>query len=437
MTSDMERENKKEREDKDDFDFTDVLLEEIMKKPRKIFRNRERLLPAYIPKKPMHREKQIRILVDLLKPCFRSETPSNLFIYGKTGTGKTLITRYVCKKIIEKCNQYNILPPFISYINAQAVNTKYRALRRICEDIGVQIPENGLSSDYIFERLKKKLKDAGKNLIIIIDEIDKLIKSRGYNNLLYLLTRLSEENPSIGTTIIGISNDIRLKEFLDVRVLSSMNAQELVFPPYKRSELISILKERARDAFFSGVCSNFIIESIASIAASEHGDARKAIALLLKVGEVAERKDVNLIEPQHILQAKDELEFDTIEGFVLTLPIQHKIVLIAISNARHYLKLDLNTGSLLRVYRELVNASDRFVSTFGEARLLQIMKELENYGLVNLEVISRGKRGRSTIAHICLDRKTIERIFSKEPELRKLLNYKPKITCLDNFIRFK
>ncbi|UCH71836.1 MAG: hypothetical protein JSW62_05415, partial [Thermoplasmatales archaeon] len=58
-------------------------------KTESLFVNREAMRPAYIPEALPHREKEINNLANILVPALRGETPSNVFIYGKTGTGKT------------------------------------------------------------------------------------------------------------------------------------------------------------------------------------------------------------------------------------------------------------------------------------------------------------------------------------------------------------
>lgn len=420
-----------------DFDFIDHLLDDIIEHKDMIFKDRNVLLPGFIPKNPRHRNTQIKFLVEHFKPCFRNEPPSNLLIYGKTGTGKTLITRHVAKKVMVRSKEEGLPAPFITYINVQMTNTKYRILQKICSDLGVSLPKTGLATDYVLETLKELLMNENRNLVVIIDEIDLLVKSKEKDDLLYLLTRLSEEEPSVKISIIGISNDLRFKSFLGIRVLSSLNAPEIMFHPYTQKELESILKDRARLAFIEGVCDETIVRVIAALGAKEEGDARKTIALLLKTGEVAEQEKATRIDADHIVKARDKLEFDTMASFLVSLPIQYKLVIIGISNAYFHYRCNVNTGSLLRIYHDLVKASDTYVSSIGERRLLQILKSLRDHGIIELSVVSKGGYGRSSIAKLSLDRKTVEKVFSKNLTLRKLLNYIPKVNCLDNFLKFK
>jgi len=424
-----------------DIDFTEYLVDDALHKRSAIFKEKSGIAPtgrdvlsaSYKPDNPSHRDGQIRQLVDYFKPCLRNEAPANLLVYGKTGTGKTLITRHVAGKISAMSSGGGYISPHIVYVNVKMCNTKYRILAKMCEDLGLDVPKTGLATDQILESLKTLLKRDHRNLVAIIDEIDLLVKSREKDDLLYLLTRLSEDEPSIKISIIGISNDLRFKTFLGIRVLSSLNAQEIVFPPYTTAELEDILMERAELAFNEGVHDRIIISTIANLAAREDGDARKAIALLLKTAEIAEQRNAKFIDADHVLVARDSLEFDATENFLKTLPDQFKLVIIGISNVQTYNKCAVNTGSLLGIYNELMRQSDEITAPIGDRRLLQILKELQGHGVIDLHVMSNGRHGRYSVSSMVIDRQVIETVFSKDSVLKKLLNYVPKTRCLDTF----
>ena len=119
----------------------------------------------------------------------------------------------------------------------------------------------------------------GGVLVIVLDEIDKLVKKSG-DDTLYNLTRINAELSKSKVSIIGISNDLSFKDFLDPRVLSSLSEEEIVFPPYNAPRLVDILAQRAEAAFVKGAITDGVIPLCSALAAQEHGDARRTLDLL-------------------------------------------------------------------------------------------------------------------------------------------------------------
>ena len=71
-----------------------------------LFINREAMRHTFIPSELPHRVKEINDIASVMVPALRGETPSNIFIYGKTGTGKTAVTKFVGKQLINKGNEH-------------------------------------------------------------------------------------------------------------------------------------------------------------------------------------------------------------------------------------------------------------------------------------------------------------------------------------------
>ena len=88
----------------------------------------------------------------------------------------------------------------------------------------------GLPSDEIYKRVTRALKLQERPVIIVLDEIDFVVKN-DKDILLYELTRLKHDL-DVKVSLIGLSNDIRFKEMLDPRVVSSLCEIEMVFSPY-------------------------------------------------------------------------------------------------------------------------------------------------------------------------------------------------------------
>src|SRR4030066_1570273 len=253
-----------------------------------LFKDREVLRHDYLPANLPHREDQIRLLGETVAPVLKDPRCSNVFIYGKTGTGKTAVTKYVLSHLEMKAKEYGS-PVKFCYVNCRMTGSEYRIFASLSLSVGMPVPFTGLSVGEVFDRFRNGLEMAKTILIVALDEVDSLVKDCG-DRLLYELTRINETLSKSKVVIIGISNDLRLKEFLDARVFSSLSEEEGVFRPYDASELRNILLERSRMSFAEGVLSESALSICSALAAAEHGDARRALDLLRVAGGGAERE---------------------------------------------------------------------------------------------------------------------------------------------------
>src|SRR5512137_2313476 len=169
----------------------------------------------------------------------------------------------------------------------------------------------GWPTDQVYAELKNQLEAGGGVIVIVLDEIDKLVKKSG-DETLYNLTRINSDLRVAKVAIIGISNDLRFTDFLDPRVLSSLSEEELVFPPYNAPQLCDILQQRGEDAFMEKVLDPPVIPLCAALAAQEHGDARRALDLLRVSGELAERERSVQVTEDHVRMAREKIEQDRV-----------------------------------------------------------------------------------------------------------------------------
>ena len=387
----------------------------------KIFKNKEVLRPSYIPNFLPHREKQIKELASVLVPSLRGETPSNVFIYGKTGTGKTAVATFTGKKLVDKGREMNVPIHFI-YINCEIVDTQYRILQNIANHFikgwNERVPFTGWPTDEVYSRLINSIDKAKGVTIIVLDEVDKV---KG-DEVLYNLSRINNDLKEGKASVIGISNDLKFTEFLDPRVKSSLGEENLVFPPYTADELRDILNERAKIAFNENVIEDAVISLCAAKAAQEHGDARRALDLLRVSAEIAERLGEDKVLEKHVKIAESKIELDRITEIIRTLPLQSKLVLMgAIIGIQVY--ENLTTGDLYTIYRDLCREGGYNILT--QRRVADIISELDMMGILNARVISKGRYGRTRQIELSTPIK-IKEILEKDASIPKLKNYKPK-----------
>ena len=480
-----------------------------------IFENKEVLRPSYTPHKLPHRTDQINQMATILVSALRGNTPSNILIYGKTGTGKTASAKFVSQELESTSKKYDV-PCEVEYINCEVTDTQYRVLAQLANKFieknvarieaeitaleqlrdtmadgvdsaatsasdsdrshsssrssspnsrteppaqqpgeqsagdRVEIDPTAYDSvDEVTERIESLTEDADelepvpmtgwptdrvystffdavdyneRVVVIMLDEIDKLVEKSG-DDTLYNLSRMNSELVNSRISIMGISNDLKFTDFLDPRVKSSLGEEEIVFPPYDATQLRDILQHRADVAFKPDALTSDVIPLCAAFAAQEHGDARRALDLLRTAGELAERSQADIIEETHVRQAQDKIELDRVVEVVRTLPTQSKIVLFSIilleKNGVH----NINTGEVFNIYKRLCEEIDADVLT--QRRVTDLISELDMLGIVNAVVVSKGRYGRTKEMGLSVPLEETEAVLLSDSRLGDIENVQP------------
>lgn len=356
-----------------------------------LFRNRYVLSADYIPEHLVARDQEIRDIVNLVRPVLTHDAPKNALVFGKTGTGKTVVIKYVIKKLYDKIKKFklNVVPIFI---NCKEFRTVTQIIVRIINDIApeISIPHSGFATGEYYNNLWKIINQKGLTIIIIFDEIDQLKD----HNILYSLSRARENmhiNNNIFMGIIGISNDLFFIEKLDPRIISSFGSRSFVFPPYNADQISEILKNRANMAFKNGILAESVIPMCAALSAQEHGDARKALMLLEIAGEIAEHEQAKTITENHIKHAYDKINTECIIEMVKSLPIQSKLVLYSVIKLSKRSKSSLTTGEVNLEYCELCNKIN--IKNLSRSGVSALISELDLMGIINASIHNRGRYG--------------------------------------------
>jgi len=400
------------------------IFDSVTKNP--IFNDKTILQSSYHPEDIPHRDEQIKQIASILAPVLRGEKTSNLFLYGKTGTGKTLSVQYVRDELLKRVDKNADFKLKIKYLNCKlkkVSDTEYRILAELIKKLGGEVPATGLPTQSIYSKFIEIIDSDKQLIVLILDEIDQTVKKIS-SDFLYNLTRLNSELSKSQICIVGISNNLTFLDELDPRVRSSLSEEEIVFPPYDAIQLQDILKKRADSAFKKGVIEDGVISKCAAFAAREHGDARRALDLLRVAGELAERGRSDKILVKHLDQANDKIERDKILDIIQTEPKQFQFVLHSIiqlseknnkflGNPQKTLEHNKSeepifTGDVYNLYQNICIKNKCDVLT--QRRVSDIIQEFDMLGIINVRVISKGRGGRTREIKLAITKEIIEKV---------------------------
>jgi len=389
---------------------------------KRIFHDKSILQSNYIPTEIPHRSEQINQVASILAPVLRGERTSNVFLYGKTGTGKTLSILYVRDELLRRVKKDSDFKLRIEYLNCKlkkVSDTEYRILAELIKKFGEDVPNTGLPTETVYNKFLEIIDSEKQFLVLILDEVDQAVKKIS-SDFLYNLTRLNSELSKTRICIVGISNDLTFLEGIDPRVRSSLSEEEIIFPPYNALQLQEILNHRSDLAFKENVVQEGVIAKCAAFAAREHGDARRALDLLRIAGELAERDGAKKILIKHIDEANTKLEKDKILDVIKTEPKQFQYVLYSIINLCEKSKKNpVFTGDVYNFYQETCLKNKSEVLT--QRRISDIIQEFDMLGIINVRVISKGRGGRMREIKLAITKNIVDKA---KKIIEEALNYK-------------
>jgi cell division control protein 6 len=367
----------------------------------RLIRDRSLLDPTHVVEEDriVGRDEQLQEVTKMLRVALGDNKPPNLFLYGPSGTGKSLITKAVCHNIRRICDTRDIRFGTIE-VNCQDLDTLgvavYELTKRAAEeaDVNVEVPKHGVATKEKWDELYRIVNGNFDSAVFVLDELDMLVgrrdkKEAAFSRLLYQLSRAgANDDLTAHISVVAISNDTKMMESVGSRALSSFTPEDVHFNDYDANQLQAILRRR-QDAFYNGVLDGDVIPLASAFAAQTHGDARKAIDLMRVAGELAERESDDRICETHVREAQDKVEKNRVLEVVRGISTQKKLCLFA--TAAVAARTDNTTARSTtgyRVYQFLTDSID--ADQYHQETYVNKMKELTTYSLVEFERRSRG-----------------------------------------------
>jgi cell division control protein 6 len=355
-----------------------------------ILDNAEPLSYDYMPDVLVGREEQLSQLAVIFQQIDDHTVSCRVAITGNVGCGKTVLSHVFSRDLQRYLGSKRDLK--IVHVNCRNHPSKSQALQRIVTSLDSRHPERGFGSGEILQSIRKQLQNSSEHLILILDEVDHLLRA-DKGDLLYQLLRIDEGRESRGTISLIIISQEQVLDQLESAVLSRFGrSNHIRLEPYNALELAAIAKQRASLACKEGTVSEGVLRTIGQ-RASETGDARVAIELLensVKQAEKAGRAEVLANDVRW--QAREIGR--TVEPSVVDDLNRHaQMILLAL--CRRLRKEDeVTTGDSEKLYR--VVCEEYEVEPRSHTTFWKHLKRLEALELIEARTDSRREgRGRT------------------------------------------
>ncbi len=392
---------------------------------RLLIKNSNILRHDYIPDKILHRDGQQELVTQSLIPLYQKSIPPNLLVYGKPGTGKTLVVKKVLKQIQNRVdkNAYRIK---IVFTNAKDQSNLYNVLVDLGRQLGLKskkttddklwLPSTGLSISEVFNRILYTIEKNKINTVFVIDEIDHLAKlvDKTGKDILYSITRANLKLKNGSLSLVGISNDVSFKDQLDPRVISTLSEEEIVFPAYNTNEIKEILEDRIPLAFDENIVTQGALNLCASMACKQHGDARRAIKLLNVAGKTAELNQDNSITDKHVRLAAQRIEIDKESQQLNAFSLHEKLLVITIMKTPN-----ISTGDIYSAYKSLCRITCQ--NELTQRRVTQMLSEIELSGLISGRMIHQGIHGNTKKFNLTISPDLVKNTLNPEEIFNDIL----------------
>ena len=355
------------------------------------------------------RSKQLERMANILSPILGGQCPTNLLIFGPSGTGKSVTCLHFLSSLSSMCLKKGMEFGYF-YVDLTTPRTCFGALNElaIALDGRTRRYRKGIALGQMQETVIRALSQIQGLTGIVIDEVDNITVD---SDVFYtFLAKTLPKKVNTRLFYVFLTNRIEWEKTLDPRILSVLKKTDMIFEPYDAVDLVEILNLRVEKALNEQKVDPGAIRKIAAYASRETGDARRAVELLVKAVKIAEDTTGYLSEKE-VDEADRILEIDKTTELIKSLAVQQKVTLEACYASLSNSSKKLSTGQVYELYRTMCD--HQHIRALTQRRFSDMISFLDLYGLINARVVSKGRYGKTREISASLPPKVIERLMQE------------------------
>ena len=379
-----------------------------VQKEKKVFVKKSALDTSNQPEKIVSRVNEVEKIVRYISDYEQQQTVPLVSIYGRSGTGKSTLVRYVC----------NYFPEIkLCFVNLRKAKTVFGTINLILNELDQPSLASAQGMNLGMEKIRESILtittlEKKKLFVLALDEFDVIFYDKRGNpsDFVYKLVEMQAELKSKGclTMIFTVSNNVLSDYDLDDRIRSRIGNSEIFFKPYTKEETLKILQQRSEEAFGKKIDEK-VLEECAKISFLEHGDARRAVDLLRVSAEIAAKEKKDLLV-KHVKDASKQIQKDRVEEVISSLSHHSKLICLVLASKTFGLdKMQHSTMSIFEKYKEYVQSEPVSYRRFSE-----LLKDLENTGLIISDTRSNGQKGYRSEFQLVVDPRIVGEMINKE-----------------------
>lgn len=353
--------------------------------------SKEPLSYDWTPPELVGREGELRKLASMFLGIENHNVSCKAVVTGNVGSGKTVLTRRFCLDISAKLEGKRKIS--LAHVNCRNHPSSSQVLQQIALSLDSGHPERGFSSAEVIQNIRRNLRAHGAHLLLILDEVDVLIR-RDSSDLIYKLLRIDEDQEGEGSvSLIMVSQDETLFSLFEKAIKSRLGASNsLQLGSYEANDLEGIARQRYDASCRPGSISDEVLSKIGAFAEESGGDARMAIELLDSSIRRAEMGGREKVLEEDVLPS-DTRSPSVEPSQIDKLNIHQRMVLLGICR-RLRKEEEISSGDARKLY-ELV-CEENSEEARGYTTFWKYLKHLESQGLIVSRASSSNKgRGRT------------------------------------------